>query len=90
MLPALQKPIYDEMARRDKDLCDCLEKAGFMLDFVEDGSGLFVKCFRRGSGYYIDVDASELVSDGQIKIKSGVAVADFKEYAVVCDGGSVL
>ena len=29
-----------------------------MLDFGDDGSGLFMKYLRRGSGYYIDVGAS--------------------------------
>ena len=47
-------PVYEEMAKRDKELYDGLEKAGFMLDFGEDGSGLFMKYLRRGSGYYID------------------------------------
>ena len=90
ILPAFQVPVYEEMARRDKDLYDRLEKAGFMLDFGEDGSGLFVKYLRRGSGYYIDVGASELVANGDIKLKSGVAVADFKDNAVVFDDGSEL
>lgn len=90
VLPAFQIPVYEEMARRDKDLYDRLEKAGFMLDFGEDGSGLFVKYLRRGSGYYIDVGASELVADGKIKLKPGVAVADFKDNAVVFDDGSEL
>lgn len=71
ILPELQKPVYAEMKERDKDLYDRLEKAGFMLDFGEDDSGLFVKYLRRGSGYYIDVGASELVADGKIKLKTG-------------------
>ncbi len=90
ILPAFQVPVYAEMKERDKDLYDRLEKAGFMLDFGEDGSGLFVKYLRRGSGYYIDVGASELVADGKIKLKSGVAVADFTENSVVFDDGSEL
>lgn len=90
ILPAFQIPVYEEMARRDKDLYDRLEKAGFMLDFGEDGSGLFVKYLRRGSGYYIDVGASELVADGKIKLKTRVAVADFKDHSVVFDDGSEL
>ena len=90
ILPAFQVPVYEEMERRDKDLYDRLEKAGFMLDFGEDGSGLFVKYLRRGSGYYIDVGASELVADGKIKLKSGVAVKDFTENSVVFDDGSEL
>ena len=49
---------------------DRLEGAGFDLDWGDDGSGLFMKYLRRGSGYYIDVGASELVCDGKIKLKS--------------------
>jgi len=90
VLPAFQIPVYEEMARRDKDLYDRLEKAGFMLDFGEDGSGLFVKYLRRGSGYYIDVGASELVADGKIKLKSGVAVTRFTEKGVLFDDGTEL
>ncbi len=70
-LPALQVPVYQQMKERDADLYQRLEKAGFMLDFGEDGSGLFMKYLRRGSGYYIDVGASELVADGRVKLKTG-------------------
>ncbi len=70
-LPALQVPVYDQMKDRDAEFYQRLEKAGFQLDFGEDGSGLFVKYLRRGSGYYIDVGASELVADGKIKLKNG-------------------
>ena len=90
ILPAFQIPVYEEMARRDKDLYDRLEKRGFMLDFGEDGSGLFVKYLRRGSGYYMDVGASELVPDGKIQLKSGVAVKEFREHSVAFDDGSEL
>ncbi len=83
-------PVYEEMAKRDKDLYDRLEKAGFMLDFGEDGSGLFMKYLRRGSGYYIDVGASEMVADGKIKLKSGVAVEQITETGVRFDDGSEL
>ena len=57
---------------RDADFYARLGKAGFLLDFGEDGSGLFMKYLRRGSGYYIDVGASELIADGEIKLKTGV------------------
>lgn len=85
ILPALQVPAYEEMARRDKDFYDRLEKAGFLLDFGEDGSGLFVKYLRRGSGYYIDVGASELIADGKVKLKRGQAER-FTERGIVVDG----
>jgi putative flavoprotein involved in K+ transport len=70
----LQVPVYEEMKRREADLYGRLEQAGFMLDFGVDGSGLFMKYLRRGSGYYIDVGASELVANGSIKLKSRTTI----------------
>ncbi len=64
ILHEFQIPLYDEMRERDKDFYDRLEAAGFELDWGEDGSGLFMKYLRRGSGYYIDVGASDLVANG--------------------------
>ncbi len=83
-------PVYEEMKKRDADLYGRLEKAGFMLDFGDDGSGLFMKYLRRGSGYYIDVGASELVANGQIKLRSGVNFQRIKPKSVVLTDGSEL
>jgi len=90
IMPAFQVPVYEEMARRDADLYSRLEKAGFLLDFGDDGSGLFMKYLRRGSGYYIDVGAAELVADGKIKLKSGVSVKEIKEHSIVFSDGREL
>ncbi|MCU4160530.1 NAD(P)/FAD-dependent oxidoreductase [Acidiphilium sp. AL] len=90
IMAELQKPIYAEMKQRDADFYARLEKAGFMLDFGEDDSGLFMKYLRRGSGYYIDVGASDLVADGKIRLKSGVSVKEIKEHSVVFSDGSEL
>src|SRR5690606_6282332 len=64
--PALNIPVWKEIAKLDAEFYDRLRSVGFMLDFGEDGSGLHPKYMRRGSGYYIDVGASELVAQGQI------------------------
>ncbi|PWR22915.1 NAD(P)/FAD-dependent oxidoreductase [Zavarzinia aquatilis] len=85
-----QIPLYDRMRERDKDFYDKLEAAGFMLDWGDDGSGLFMKYLRRGSGYYIDVGACDLVIDGSIKLKSGSDVSHLTEDAVVLKDGTVL
>ncbi|HEX2174512.1 MAG TPA: NAD(P)/FAD-dependent oxidoreductase [Nocardioidaceae bacterium] len=84
-----QIPLYEEMARRDADFYDRLEKAGFWHDWGEDGSGLFMKYLRRGSGYYIDVGAADLVADGEIKLAHG-QVTELTEDAVVLDDGTTL
>ena len=84
-----QIPLYDQMRERDKDFYDRLERAGFWLDWGDDGSGLFMKYLRRGSGYYIDVGASELVADGSIRLAHG-AVRELSEDAVVLEDGTEL
>lgn len=83
-------PVYEEMKRRDADLYGRLEKAGFMLDFGDDGSGLFMKYLRRGSGYYIDVGASELVADGSIKLKSRTTIERINPKSVTLADGTEL
>jgi putative flavoprotein involved in K+ transport len=83
-------PVYEEMKKRDAELYARLEKAGFMLDFGDDGSGLFMKYLRRGSGYYIDVGASELVANGSIRLKSGVDIKRIKEHSVELSDGTEL
>ncbi|MGC9270147.1 flavin-containing monooxygenase [Acidiphilium sp.] len=82
-----QIPVYDAIRRKDADFYAALERAGFMLDFGADDSGLFMKYLRRGSGYYIDVGACDLVIDGSIKLKSGVAIEEITETGVsMADG----
>ncbi len=90
ILPAFQKPIYDTIKAEDADFYAGLEKAGFMLDWGADGTGLFMKYLRRGSGYYIDVGASQLIIDGKIKLKAGSDVDHLTETSVVLKDGTEL
>jgi putative flavoprotein involved in K+ transport len=90
IMAPMQVPVYDEMKKRDADLYARLEKAGFMLDFGPDGSGLFMKYLRRGSGYYIDVGASELVANGSIKLRSGVSIERINPRSVTLSDGTEL
>jgi putative flavoprotein involved in K+ transport len=90
LLATFQTPVYEEMARIDSDFYQRLEKAGFLLDWGDDGSGLFMKYLRRGSGYYIDVGASELVANGDIKLRSGVSIAEIRPHSVVLTDGTEL
>jgi len=85
-----QIPIYDAIRERDADFYAQLEKAGFMLDFGADGSGLFLKYLRRGSGYYIDVGASQLIIDGKVGLRSGVGVDEITETGVRLTSGEEL
>jgi putative flavoprotein involved in K+ transport len=89
ILHEFQIPLYDQMRERDADFYRRLEAVGFQLDWGEDGSGLFMKYLRRGSGYYIDVGASDLIADGKIKLAVG-QVDHLTEDAVVLEDGTEL
>ncbi len=90
MITEGQKQVYTEIQKLDADFYNRLRKAGFELDFGEDGSGTYIKYLRRGSGYYIDVGASELVADGKIKLKNTSGIKAIREHSVVFDDGSEL
>jgi putative flavoprotein involved in K+ transport len=81
-----QKPIYDAIRERDKEFYSRLEAAGFDLDWGDDDSGLFMKYLRRGSGYYIDVGASDLIADGSIKLAHGQVSRLTQDSVVLADG----
>lgn len=87
ILHEFQTPLYNEMRERDADFYDALERAGFWLDWGDDDSGLFMKYLRRGSGYYIDVGAADLVANGEVKLAHG-QVDHLTETSVVLDDGS--
>jgi putative flavoprotein involved in K+ transport len=86
ILADLQIPLYEQMRERDKDFYERMEKAGFELDWGPDGSGLFMKYLRRGSGYYIDVGAADLVANGDVKLVSGQVDHLTEDSVVLADG----
>jgi putative flavoprotein involved in K+ transport len=89
ILHEFQKPVYDKIREVDAEFYAGLERAGFWLDWGADDSGLFMKYLRRGSGYYIDIGASQLIIDGKIKLKRG-QVAEIVADGVVLDDGTHL
>lgn len=84
-----QIPAYEKMAEVDKDFYDRLENAGFWHDWGDDGSGLFMKYLRRGSGYYIDVGSADLVANGDVKLVHG-QIDHLSKDAVVLEDGTQL
>ncbi len=89
ILHTFQIPAYEKMAEVDKAFYDRLEQAGFWHDWGADGSGLFMKYLRRGSGYYIDVGAADLVANGDVALVHG-QVDHLTEDAVVLEDGTEL
>ncbi len=90
VLPGFQRPAFEAIKQRDAEFYQKLEDAGFMLDFGDDESGLFLKYLRRGSGYYIDVGACDLVANGDIKLRSGVGIERINPHSITLTDGSEL
>ncbi len=86
IMHTFQIPLYEQMAERDKEFYDRLEAAGFDHDWGDDGSGLFMKYLRRGSGYYIDVGSADLVANGQVKLAHGQVDHLTEDSVVLADG----
>ncbi len=86
ILHTFQIPLYDQMRERDQDFYNRLEAAGFDLDWGPDGSGLFMKYLRRGSGYYIDVGSAELIANGEVKLVRGQIDHLTEDSVVLADG----
>ena len=89
LMAEFQKPISDLIRERDADFYARLDAAGFKLDFGHDESGLVLKYYRRASGYYIDVGASDLVADGEIRLAHG-DIREITENSVVLEDGTEL
>ena len=88
LLPETQKPLYDEIRKRDADLVARLNRVGFMTDYGPNDTGLLVKALRTGSGYYIDVGCSELIANGDVKIRSAVEIERINKTSVTLTDGS--
>ena len=82
-----QKPVYAAIREHDAELYAGLERAGFQYHFGEDGSGIHTAYLRRGSGYYIDVGASQLIIDGEIKLESGCEVERINARSLTLSNG---
>ncbi|KAJ0420837.1 flavin-containing monooxygenase [Aspergillus carlsbadensis] len=65
---ALSVLTTQQIAKKETDLLTKLSKAGFKLDFCEDGSGMIRKWLTRGGGYYVDRGGSQLIIDGKVKL----------------------
>jgi putative flavoprotein involved in K+ transport len=89
ILHEFQISVYDAIRERDKGFYERLATAGFDLDWGDDDSGLFMKYLRRGSGYYIDVGASDLVADGKIKLAHGQVDHLSENSVVLADGTEI-
>ena len=90
LAPIARKQATDDARAANADFYARLEASGFLLDFGEDETGIGMKYARRGSGYYIDVGASELVINGDIKLCTRVTIERITPHSVVLTDGTEL
>ncbi|CAH2397138.1 NAD(P)/FAD-dependent oxidoreductase [Mesorhizobium escarrei] len=90
LLPQSQRALYEVIKARDAAFYDRLRGAGFAIDFGHDETGLLMKAYRTGSGYYIDVGASDLIIDGEIGVRSGVEIKSLTPTGILFDDGTEL
>ena len=82
--------VTDEVKAIDAPLLSRLERAGFRLEFGEDGTGWPLKFRTRGGGYYFNVGASELIADGRIKLVQAADIAGYERDAIAFKDGTRL
>src|SRR3954467_15486414 len=87
---AAHKAITAEVRELDAPLLTRLERAGFRLEFGEDGTGWPLKFRTRGGGYYFNVGASELIADGRIKLVQAADIAGYDRDAISFRNGTRL
>ena len=90
VIKAAHKLITNEVKKLDAALLTRLEKAGFRLEFGEDGTGWPLKFRTRGGGYYFNVGCSELIADGKIRLIQASDIKQFTARGLELADGSTL
>ena len=90
VMKVAHKIVTDEVKRLDAPLLTRLERAGFKLEFGEDGTGWPLKFRTRGGGYYFNVGASELIADGRIRLIQAADIEGFAADGLRLSDGSTL
>ncbi|EME42601.1 hypothetical protein DOTSEDRAFT_36441 [Dothistroma septosporum NZE10] len=75
----------------DFEILKGLKKASFRCDGGPDDSDLLIKYLQHRGGYYINVDASKMITDGKInKVKHGQEVAEITAHGLDFAAGTSL
>ena len=82
--------VTDEVKAIDAPLLSRLERAGFRLEFGEDGTGWPLKFRTRGGGYYFNVGCSELIADGKIRLVQSADIEGYAADGLQLKGGETL
>ncbi|KAH9480077.1 Hercynylcysteine sulfoxide lyase [Psilocybe cubensis] len=73
-----------------REMQDALREVGFKLNDGVLGAGILLNLKQKGGGHYFDVGASQLIINGDIKIKSDSAILEYEEHGLKFADGSRL
>ncbi|HVW45174.1 MAG TPA: NAD(P)/FAD-dependent oxidoreductase [Amycolatopsis sp.] len=75
---------------QDRELHESLRAVGFRLGTEPDGTGWFMRYFRTGGGYYINVGGSQLIANGDVRLLHHKDIDRFVGNGVRVADGSVI
>ncbi|TFK75723.1 FAD/NAD-binding domain-containing protein [Pluteus cervinus] len=71
-----------------KETLDGLRRVGFKLNSGIKDAGILLLLKKKMGGHYFDIGASQLIIDGNIKIKNDAQISRFTENGLVFDNGT--
>ena len=90
VMKAAHRIITDDVKARDAALLTRLARAGFQLEFGENGTGWPLKFRTRGGGYYFNVGCSELIADGKVGLIQAADIEGFEAEGLRLKDGTAL
>lgn len=84
------KELTRQAAEADSELLDALTARGFKTNLGPDGGGILAAITNGMDSYQIDIGASRLIADGEIRLKQGTEVAEIAGGTVTFTDGSAL
>ena len=81
------KLITSKVRELDKPILDGLEKAGFELEFGDEGTGWPLKYRTRGGGYYFNAGCSELIAEKKVDLVQYRDVETFTSDGLLMQDG---
>jgi hypothetical protein len=82
--------LTEQSKQLDREILDGLTRAGFKLDYGDDGSGWQFKYLTRGGGYYFNVGCSDLVASREIALAQFSAIAEVVPQGARMQSGETL
>lgn len=84
----LNRQLVELAKEEDKELLAGLEARGFKLEWGPNGTGIIGSHMAGRDSYQINIGASELIADGEVKLKSGVELTELRDHTAIFSDGS--